>query len=410
MGLCVGTMGTGGRTGRERLLLDGKWGEKHVELDNLASFQAGKQGKAFWKEYDLLAALAPILGEEGLGLCDLPVVELGELEGEEGEEKAYVGAGAPILIRGGMGNWPDSSAFSLDSLVETHGGEDVSVKDPRRKGVVNLSAYAEYMEENSDADPAYVFDGHLLENHADSLGTAYARPPGLEMNLWDGMPPELKPETRWVLLGPARSGTPFHTDPFNTTAWNALVEGHKLWALYPKETYAPPGIYGSERPGMDPKLCLPPESWGGPAMCDTISALEWFVHTAPGLGRGQAPVYCVQHPGDVMFVPEGYWHAVLNLDATVAVTENSINRVNAREMLEATKRAAFGEPEYAKVIAAMLDLWGQVYPDLFDEQDIAFVDYFVALRGQDPESALAASGEGRKRKSRFSRFRGFRSN
>ena len=39
-------------------------------------------------------------------------------------------------------------------------------------------------------------------------------------------------------------------------------------------------------------------------------------------GRGLGEVELLQRPGEVIAFPAGWWHAVVNLDATLAVTES----------------------------------------------------------------------------------------
>ncbi|CAE7522216.1 unnamed protein product, partial [Symbiodinium sp. CCMP2456] len=45
----------------------------------------------------------------------------------------------------------------------------------------------------------------------------------------------------WLLVGPERSGSRWHFDPWGTAAWNLLFEGEKLWAMAPP-TGAPPQV------------------------------------------------------------------------------------------------------------------------------------------------------------------------
>ena len=41
-----------------------------------------------------------------------------------------------------------------------------------------------------------------------------------------------------------------------------------------------------------------------------------------------------QHAGDLVFVPAGWWHLVLNLTDTLAVTQNYVNHVNLVRVLK----------------------------------------------------------------------------
>lgn len=57
-------------------------------------------------------------------------------------------------------------------------------------------------------------------------------------------------------------------------------------------------------------------------------AIDWFWEMLPkimmeDLAKSTCQTYrFIQYPGQTVFVPHGWWHAVLNLDDTVAVTQN----------------------------------------------------------------------------------------
>lgn len=60
--------------------------------------------------------------------------------------------------------------------------------------------------------------------------------------------------------------------------------------------------------------------------------INYFVDLLPRIRRkyrDSIKIYeFVQYPGDTVFVPGGWWHAVLNLEDSVAITQNFCSRHN----------------------------------------------------------------------------------
>merc|ERR1719284_2082922 len=61
-------------------------------------------------------------------------------------------------------------------------------------------------------------------------------------------------------------------------------------------------------------------------------ASTWFQEVYPRTKTLEwphaAPLDVVQEPGETIFVPCGWWHCVMNLDTTVAVTQNYVASSN----------------------------------------------------------------------------------
>jgi len=61
-------------------------------------------------------------------------------------------------------------------------------------------------------------------------------------------------------------------------------------------------------------------------------AVSWFEHAFPLLLKSAdpalRPISVIQRAGEVLFVPSGWWHTVLNLEHTIAVTQNFCSPAN----------------------------------------------------------------------------------
>lgn len=113
-----------------------------------------------------------------------------------------------------------------------------------------------------------------------------------------------------LFIGPALSGSQPHA---HTAAWNHLVFGRKRWYLWPKLCYS---LGYADGHGM--------------------SVWEWALTRLPKLqGTVCAPFEFEQIPGEVVFVPYGWHHAVLNLEPSIGLSKQLGNPSDLQEAFDA---------------------------------------------------------------------------
>ncbi|CAE7567205.1 unnamed protein product, partial [Symbiodinium sp. CCMP2456] len=187
---------------------------------------------------------------------------------------------------------------------------------------------ADFLPPRWDAESLYLFDPKP------PLALRALRPPQLSAapdlaRQCRGLAKALATVTRgWLLIGGAGSGSRFHIDAYGCGAWSVCLEGRKRWALYPPGSL-PPGVIDM-----------------GPGRFASPSPVFWFSEVLPSLLPAQRPpIDLVTQAGDLLYIPPGWWHCVLNLTTPcVAFTRNVAYGLRAASTVAAALNAA-GRPD-----------------------------------------------------------------
>lgn len=249
----------------------------------------------------------------------------------------------PAVITGCCDNWASfederkESCWTVPNLAkrlspETRlslDGGPYFARMSMNSGRVTMSEYEQYANDNSDSAPLYLFDPDVLTStfhNGDAVKDDYTIPSCFALDVMDGLTgSRFRPlPPAWLLVGVERSGTPIHDHPF-FVAWNALLSGGcKLWCCFP--------------PDVDESVLLLndgcceedelKEDDDDDFEFDT-SALQWFSKCCTeGRSLPDCAKIIVQQPGEVAYVPPGWWHIVLNVGdaATVAICYSLVLR------------------------------------------------------------------------------------
>lgn len=219
----------------------------------------------------------------------------------------------PFILTKPTRDWPVYKSWDTDALLKEYG----NIRFRAEAVDWSLQTYVDYMNSSSDESPLYLFDRGFVEKMQLIVGKhqpspSYWIPECFGEDLFTVLG-ENRPDDKWLIVGPARSGSTFHKDPNATSAWNAVLRGSKYWIMFPStaSTPPPPGVYVSE----DQSEVTSP-----------LSIAEWLLGFHAEARKTPGCVEAICREGEVLHVPSGWWHLVVNLDASIAITQNFVPR------------------------------------------------------------------------------------
>jgi hypothetical protein len=241
----------------------------------------------------------------------------------------YYATNTPVILTGMMQDWPALSRWCPEYLQQHYGGVTVEIQanrtaDPnyeinstQHKQITTLGAYADLVVQGGESN-----DYYLVANNGNLDRPELA---GLldDLVLPDFLDPQDIPNRVFFWFGPAGAITPLHHDPLNLMM--AHVYGRKRWRLISPN--CTPLLYNYV--GVFSQVDLE---------CPDYEKYPLFQ---------QAPVIeTVLQPGEIIFVPVGWWHQVKSLDISLAVSctnfvfPNSYNHRNPNIALPAAPEPA----------------------------------------------------------------------
>ncbi|DBA74434.1 TPA: hypothetical protein ACH3X1_011187 [Trebouxia sp. C0004] len=166
----------------------------------------------------------------------------------------------PVILQNTIDDWPALLNWNSKYLKKVFKGNTILAGD-YPMGFDNFLAYS---QRSRDEMPLYLFDKHFASK-APQLAADYKVPKYFDEDLFSVLGEAGRPDFRWLIMGPPRSGSTFHKDPNATSAWNAVVTGSKKWIMYPPSALPPgqatllpipppppPGLFHRQLPSCNP--------------------------------------------------------------------------------------------------------------------------------------------------------------
>lgn len=222
------------------------------------------------------------------GVCNIDVLDSSELSHQQFIERyAYR---KPVILKGLTDNTKFRFLCSKSNLLRQFGDRKVELSTANTHSYKKVCVtFQEYV------------GGMLRPQAPGALGseTLYFFG-GNNMTEWNNLfqhyesPPYVLPHTSraysFGIAGPG-TGVPFH---WHGPGFAEVIYGKKRWFFYPPK----------QEPHFDRNR----------------TTLSWVTEVYPNLPEDEAPLECTIGPGEVLYFPDLWWHATLNLDTSVFIS------------------------------------------------------------------------------------------
>eukprot|EP00933_Yihiella_yeosuensis_P065434 TRINITY_DN6923_c0_g1_i3.p1 TRINITY_DN6923_c0_g1~~TRINITY_DN6923_c0_g1_i3.p1 ORF type:complete len:522 (-),score=60.30 TRINITY_DN6923_c0_g1_i3:123-1688(-) len=220
-----------------------------------------------------------------------PLIITGVLEGEDGQQLLKDWSRSNVEKTLNKKEVQIGYSRELVSLNQGRGNKKLSMK----KYLQKLDKLALQPPENRTRDPRYLFDkDNLLKD------PALSETRNKMMRVFGStLGKNLEDKDMWsVLVGTSNASVQWHR---HSDAYNLILYGLKRWWLYPPAT-APPVHF----PAFFPVYI-------------------WFEDVYPTIEESRRPIECQQNPGELIYLPSGWYHMTQCQGECVALARKSTN-------------------------------------------------------------------------------------
>lgn len=274
--------------------------------------------------------------------CSVPV-EPADLPLER-FRSAYQRAGLPVVVRNAtlMSGRQFRALTSLERLKEDYGTAMVTLSSANANSYgrrrASIADYLRGMSNISWDDAAdsifYLFGEHgeelkpLLEQYPLPRFVESTDPNCKIRSILGPGGPDATPlsacEPPALSFGVAGdgSGVPFH---FHNDGFSEVMHGRKRWLLYADRPVTSRARLAAAAARVVGDRLLP-KRWPVMRMTDSrapalfapnSTTASWLRDELPKLADDEQPLQCVLQPGDLLYFPKGWWHAISNIGTTV---------------------------------------------------------------------------------------------